>query len=101
MFLSGPQLSSGALTPLPSPHVGRVAALQLVLFLFYLAYMERIAAHSMAQAILAAPAWVRVGITAPTENIRVEAASELALTLLNLRDCEEHIADDRQLALAL
>jgi len=55
----------------------------------------------MAQAILAAPAWVRVGITAPTENIRVEAASELALTLLNLRDCEEHIADDRQLALAL
>lgn len=55
----------------------------------------------MAQAILAAPAWVRVGITAPTENIRIQAANELALTLLSIRDCEDHVADDRQLALAL
>jgi hypothetical protein len=54
----------------------------------------------MAQAILAAPAWVRVGITAPTEKIRIEAANELALTLLNFRSFEDHF-DDRQLALAL
>jgi len=69
--------------------------------MFYHGDMERVAAHPMAQAILAAPAWVRVGITAPTENIRIQAANELALTLLGIRDSEDQGADDRQLALAL
>lgn len=44
--------------------------------------MERIDANRVAETILAAPGWARVGITAPTSHIRVAAAHELARAIL-------------------
>jgi hypothetical protein len=40
--------------------------------------MERIDLNIMANAILEAPGWVRVGITAPSPTLREDAARELA-----------------------
>ncbi|GGB55733.1 DUF6771 family protein [Blastomonas aquatica] len=40
--------------------------------------MTRIDIKDMATAILAAPGWARVGITAPARHIRDDAAQELA-----------------------
>lgn len=40
--------------------------------------MTRITIESLADLILAAPGWARVGITAPTSHIRTDAARELA-----------------------
>src|SRR3546814_3501279 len=44
--------------------------------------MGRIDANRVAETILAAPGWARVGITAPTSHIRVAAARELARAIL-------------------
>lgn len=44
--------------------------------------MERIDANRVAETILAAPGWARVGIAAPTSHIRVAAAQELARAIL-------------------
>ena len=38
---------------------------------------------AIAQTILRAPGWVRVGITAPNERLRDEAACELARAILD------------------
>jgi len=38
----------------------------------------------VADALLAAPGWARVGITAPKESMRQAAAHELALTITRL-----------------
>lgn len=40
--------------------------------------MERIDTNRIAETILAAPGWVRVGITAPKPYLRTDAAHELA-----------------------
>jgi hypothetical protein len=40
------------------------------------------ALHSIANALLTAPGWARVGITAPKEYLREEAARELARVVL-------------------
>ncbi len=40
--------------------------------------MERIDLDIMANAILEAPGWARVGITAPSPTLREDAARELA-----------------------
>jgi hypothetical protein len=40
----------------------------------------------IAQAILAAPGWARVGITAPAERLREDAARELARAVLEGRE---------------
>lgn len=40
--------------------------------------MERIALPLIADAILAAPGWARVGITSPKSSMREDAAMELA-----------------------
>ena len=53
--------------------------------------MERIDAARIAETILAAPGWARVGITAPTSHIRVEAAFELAVKRIT-RASEELLA---------
>lgn len=45
--------------------------------------MERIDPARIAETILAAPGWARVGITAPTSHIRVEAAFELARAIID------------------
>lgn len=38
----------------------------------------------VADALLAAPGWARIGITAPKESMRQAAAHELALTITRL-----------------
>ncbi|MFX6118809.1 DUF6771 family protein, partial [Acinetobacter baumannii] len=43
--------------------------------------MIRFDIDDMASAILAAPGWARVGITAPARHIRDDAARELARTI--------------------
>lgn len=54
---------------------------------------------SVAQTLLLAPAWARVGLTAPTARLREAAAAELAHVVLGALEapCEQH--DSRQLAL--
>lgn len=44
--------------------------------------MDRIDTARVAETILAAPGWARVGITAPTSHMRVEAAFELARVII-------------------
>lgn len=44
--------------------------------------MERIDTNRVAETILAAPGWARVGLTASTRYIRVAAAQELARAIL-------------------
>ena len=45
--------------------------------------MIRIDEQSIARAILEAPGWARVGITAPSPWLREDAAAELARAVLN------------------
>ncbi|WP_079246996.1 DUF6771 family protein [Sphingomonas turrisvirgatae] len=59
--------------------------------------MERVAPTQLVETILSAPAWARVGITAPSERVREEAALQLARSILG----EDHRADPRQLVLTL
>lgn len=59
--------------------------------------MDRVAPDQLAQTILSAPAWARVGITAPDELMREEAALELARSILG----EDYCDDPRLLALML
>ncbi|WP_206245779.1 DUF6771 family protein [Novosphingobium terrae] len=47
--------------------------------------MERIDPTPIAQAILAAPAWARAGITAPKASVREDAAQELANAVIDRR----------------
>lgn len=54
---------------------------------------------TIAQALLAAPGWARVGLTAPAEQLREDAARELARAVLEGR--EMHQASPDQLALSL
>ena len=63
--------------------------------------MEQPDTRTLASAILAAPAWARVGLTAPTEMIREAAAEELALRIGKLCGLEVWEADPRQIALPL
>lgn len=44
--------------------------------------MSRTNSDAIAQAILEAPAWARVGITAPSEWLRKDAAQELARAIM-------------------
>jgi hypothetical protein len=44
--------------------------------------MDRLTETAVAHAILAAPGWARVGITAPKEWLREDAAVELARAIL-------------------
>lgn len=64
--------------------------------MFHDSRMERFA-PALAHTILGAPAWARVGITAPDARMREQAALELARTIL---DHDEAI-DPNQLLLTL
>ncbi|WJS98184.1 DUF6771 family protein [Novosphingobium humi] len=44
--------------------------------------MERLDQSLIAEAILQAPGWARIGITAPSPVMREDAAAELARTIL-------------------
>lgn len=56
---------------------------------------------ALAQAILTAPAWARVGITAPTQNIREAAAQELARQIGKIVGIEPNQPDPRQIPLPI
>jgi len=56
---------------------------------------------SLATMILHAPAWARVGLTAPSERLRERAAAELAETILDAMAAPQAINDPRQMALPL
>lgn len=55
--------------------------------------MERTDPNRLVETILAAPGWVRVGITAPTSHMRVEAAHELARVILEDMSRDKHAAN--------
>lgn len=44
--------------------------------------MEQIDTNRIAETILAAPGWARVGITAPAPHVRTDAAVELARVIV-------------------
>jgi hypothetical protein len=52
---------------------------------------------AIARAILSAPGWARVGITAPVERLREEAAHELARAILDAPTERESSADQLSL----
>lgn len=55
--------------------------------------MERFAPATLATTIFQAPGWVRVGITAPVQRIREQAAYELACAICDAG--ARHVRDDR------
>lgn len=61
--------------------------------------MERIDPDQIADALLAAPGWARLGLTEPSEHIRRQAARELALAVLEEIGGESSAADPDQLVL--
>lgn len=63
--------------------------------------MTRIDPDRVARALLDAPGWARVGLTAPTEIIREAAAQELALAIAHIEGEASAMADPNQLVLAL
>lgn len=56
---------------------------------------------SLAQSLLLAPAWARVGLTAPSERLREAAANELARTIIGAMEGSEMDRDARQMPLPL
>lgn len=63
--------------------------------------MTNIDPDRVARALLNAPGWARVGLTAPTEIIREAAAQELALTIARIDGEPSVVADPNQLVSAL
>jgi hypothetical protein len=63
--------------------------------------MTNIDPDRVARALLNAPGWARVGLTAPTEIIREAAAQELALTIARIDGEPLPATDPNQLVLAL
>ena len=63
--------------------------------------MERIDVSAIAQAILEAPGWARVGITLPSDHMRRQSARELAQTIADRIDGESQKPDPDQLLLSL
>jgi len=63
--------------------------------------MDDIDENRVAKAILAAPGWARVGISAPKESTREAAAQELALTITKMFDDRHSAIDPNQMVLAL
>lgn len=60
-----------------------------------------LSATDIAQALLSAPAWARIGITAPGRYIREEAALELARAVLLQGGEEGRMEEPGQLRLGL
>ncbi len=70
-------------------------------FLFLLQHGP-IGIEDMANAILAAPGWARVGITAPARHIRDDAARELARSIAEaLMDSPQRPTEEAQRELGL
>ena len=69
--------------------------------MFHNSGMEQIDSQLLQDALLAAPGWARVGLTAPSEQIREAAASELVQVIVRTLDRATTISDTRQIALPL
>lgn len=63
--------------------------------------MERIDTSGVAHAILDAPGWARVGITAPSSCLREDAALELARVIADAVDAPPREGTDQQSSLPL
>lgn len=63
--------------------------------------MMRIDPEELSQIILIAPAWCQIGLTMPDENLRIRAASELAITIVERLSDFPVMADHNQLHLPL
>lgn len=63
--------------------------------------MDKMDESRVAKAILAAPGWARVGISALKEGTREAAAQELALTIAKMVGEHPSAIDPNQLVLAL
>lgn len=64
--------------------------------------MIRVDTTLIADALLTAPGWARVGITEPSEHLRRDAAEELARAVAaSLADDDKTLDHSDQLALAL
>ena len=63
--------------------------------------MERIDTSAVAHAILDAPGWARVGITAPSSCLREDAALELARAIADAVDAPLRERTDQQSLLPL
>jgi len=63
--------------------------------------MERIDPDLIADALLAAPGWARLGLTERSEHIRRQAARELAVTVAEQVMGQSLAPDPAQLVLAL
>lgn len=63
--------------------------------------MDRIDTARVAETLLAAPGWARVGLTAPTSHLRVEAAFELARAIAESMGGSSEPAHIDQLGLSL
>jgi hypothetical protein len=62
----------------------------------------RLDPDTIAQALLTAPGWARVGLSAPTQYLREAAAKDLAMVILDFAAAgEEGLAPADQLRLAL
>ncbi|MBO9579661.1 MAG: hypothetical protein J7498_02070 [Sphingobium sp.] len=55
----------------------------------------------LAQSLLHAPAWARVGLTAPSERLREQAAVELAQSIVVAMEQPPVFYDHRQMTLPL
>lgn len=62
--------------------------------------MERLDPTQITDALLTSAGWARVGLTAPSEHLRQQAAKELALTICE-RINPPQIVDRNQLPLPL
>jgi hypothetical protein len=62
--------------------------------------MDRLDENLIAEALLAAPEWARIGLTAPVEHLRQQSARELALAIFERADRGPDPGPD-QLALTL
>lgn len=62
--------------------------------------MTKMDPDRVADALLAAPGWARIGITAPKESVRQAAAQELALAITRLF-ADNSTPDPDQLQLTL
>ena len=63
--------------------------------------MERIDTSAVAHAILDAPGWARVGITAPNSCLREDAALELARVIADAVDAPDRAPSPEQSTLPL
>jgi hypothetical protein len=63
--------------------------------------MTAVDPNSLAATLLTAPAWCRVGLTAPSQRLREQAAAELANAVLGALEGSTPAYDPRQMTLPL